>query len=242
MIAVVMAVMIMGCSYSNAQGLKDLLNGSTVTNLIEGVFSKSNLKISDLAGEWTTSGPAVCFQSDNLLKKAGGIAAAAALESKLNPYYEKYGFNGSVITIDKDGNFTMQVKKLQLKGTIEAKDAENGEFRFVFTGLGTKIGSATCYIQKTSKTLDLMFDATKLKSLLSTVAALSGASIAKTLSSVLDGYDGLCVGFKCNLTGQTPAADTNSTVGTQAEPDSMTNGTQIQQGIGSLLDLLNKRK
>ena len=78
----------------HAQGLGDLLkglggSGSTIGNLVEGVFTKTNLTLADLVGDYTSEGPAVAFKSDNLLKQAGGIAGAAALETKLKPYYEQ---------------------------------------------------------------------------------------------------------------------------------------------------------
>ena len=53
-------VMILSCSnMTNAQNLKDLLGklgggstSETVGNLLEGVFSSSNLKVQDLNGNW----------------------------------------------------------------------------------------------------------------------------------------------------------------------------------------------
>ena len=56
--------------------------GNTLGNLLEGVFSSSNITVQDLAGVWTSNGPAVCFQSENMLKKAGVIAAAAMVEKE----------------------------------------------------------------------------------------------------------------------------------------------------------------
>ena len=84
----------------NAQSLKDILNGvknagasteqSSSTDKIGGLISgianvlgKSNVEIADLEGTWKYNKPAVAFKSDNLLKKAGGTAAAEVIESKL---------------------------------------------------------------------------------------------------------------------------------------------------------------
>ena len=71
--------------------------GSTIGNILSGIFSKSDLTVEDLAGEYESDGPAITFKSDNFLQKAGGIAGAAALESKLQPYYQKYGITGRKI-------------------------------------------------------------------------------------------------------------------------------------------------
>ncbi|MDE6295937.1 MAG: DUF4923 family protein, partial [Muribaculaceae bacterium] len=122
--SVLLAVMAVLVPFSaNAIDIKDILGGAggTVGNLIEGVFTKTNLQVSDMVGEWTIDGSAVTFKSDNLLKKAGGVAAAAAIEAKLDPYYKQYGLTGGTITINNDSTFKLTVKKMTLSGTISKK-------------------------------------------------------------------------------------------------------------------------
>lgn len=194
-----MALMAMGfVQTAGAWDIKDVLGGSnvgeSVADFVEGVFTKTDLQVSDIAGTWTSDGSAVSFKSDNMLKKAGGVAAATALESKLDPYYKKYGLTGAVITITTDGKFTIQVKKLKLSGTVERNDDGSFEFKFKMTD-SVKLGSLTTYVQKSGSKMDIMFDATKMKKLVSSVAGLTGNNMVKTFSSLLDSYDGLCVGF-----------------------------------------------
>ena len=142
--------------------LEESVENGSVEDMIEGVFSTSKIEVSDLAGEWTSTGSAVCFQSENLLNKAGGVAAASTLESKINPYFEKYGLTGAVFTISSDGTFTLKVKKISVQGTITKVD--EGVFDFAFQAFGKKrIGTLKTYIQKTSKSMDIMFDASKLQ-------------------------------------------------------------------------------
>lgn len=235
-----------------AQGLFDILKGlgqstSTSTsgsngtgiigNLIEGIFNSSNITVADMTGNWDSTGPAVCFQGEGFLKKAGGVAAAAAIESKLAPYYEQYGLNNAVLTVDQAGNFTLKIKLLTMRGTItQAEGMEKGVFMFNFTALGSmKLGSLKTYVQKTSGTMDVMFDATKLKAFISAVAKLSGIKMAKTLSSLLDQYDGLCVGFHFSK-----VKGTSSGKGTSEEgrgTSNVYNGANGAAGIGSILDI-----
>ncbi|MGM9816316.1 MAG: lipocalin-like domain-containing protein [Lepagella sp.] len=206
---------IIGINTANAQSLSDFLNGdlgSTLGNIIEGVFTSSNIDIADLEGEWTISGPAVCFKSDDFLKNAGGLAAASAIETKMEPYYTKYGLTGAKLVIDAEGNYTLQIKnKYNISGTItRSEGAAQGTFDFNFGLLGRKVTSLTTYVQKTSQTMDIMFDASKFKTIISTIANISGMSLAKTISSLLNQYEGLCIGFK--LTGGSTQT-TNSGVG-----------------------------
>lgn len=197
--------LIFACSnMTNAQSLSDILGkigggdtAGTIGNLVEGVLSKSDLKVSDLQGTWKATGPAVCFKGDNFLKKAGGAAASATIETKLKPYYTKYGLTGATLTVNQDGTFELNIKKLKLSGTVElAQGGDKGVFVFNFKAMGkVNLGKITTYVQKTSKSMDVMFDATKLMKIVEAVAKYSNISIAKTLSSLLSSYDGMCVGF-----------------------------------------------
>lgn len=184
--------------------------GNTLGNLLEGVFSSSNITVQDLAGVWTSNGPAVCFQSENMLKKAGGIAAAAMVEKELSPYYSKLGLNGTVITIQTDGTFSMKTKMVTLNGTITQSDKGKGVFDFNFTMLGMKLASVTTYAEKTSKTLNIMFDASKLTNLLSAISKVVNIKTLSAITKILDMYDGLCIGFRTEKTG-TVAGEQQST-------------------------------
>ena len=228
-----------------AQGLGDLLGGllggqqggqtdnglgGTLGNLLEGVFSSSNITVADMEGEWTASGPAVCFQSENFLKQAGGKAAAAAIETKLAPYYEQYGLNNAQLTVNEDGTFTLVTGKIKLNGNITASEgAQKGVFMFNFTILGRQLMSLTTYVQKTSRSMDVMFDATKLKALMSAIAQFSGMKLAKAVSSILDSYDGLCVGF--NFEGGS-TKQTNTGIGSLLQGLGI-GGNQQSQGTDS---------
>lgn len=177
--------------------LKSLLGsaGGTVTNVVEGLLTKSDVSINEMAGNWEATGPAVTFQSENYLKKAGGAAVAGTIEDKLEPYYDKYGLTGATMDIDKDGKFTLKVKGISLKGTITKR--EDGNFDFSFTPFGSfKLGTIEAFVEKPLSGLNIMFNASKLKNLLSAVAGLTNNTLANTASSLLDSYDGMLIGFK----------------------------------------------
>ncbi|MCH5228404.1 MAG: DUF4923 family protein [Muribaculaceae bacterium] len=213
----------------NAQGIGDILGslgkngsdsssgsgvGDILGSVIEGVFTKTNLSLEDLVGEYQATGPAVTFKSENFLQKAGGIAGAATIESKLKPYYEQYGLNNMSLTVDEDANFTMKIKSLSLKGTIVKNDSEEGTFDFKFNVLGITLGKFTAYVEKSGKNLNLMFDATKLKSFISAVAKFTGNSMATALGNILDSYDGACIGWKMISTREDDNSGGSSALGT----------------------------
>ncbi len=246
--AIILSIALMAASAVQAQGLGDLLKGlgggsgesgtaSTIGNILSGIFSKSDLTVEDLAGQYESEGPAITFKSDNFLQQAGGLAGAAALETKLDPYYQKYGLNGMKLVIDKEGNFTLTVKNIPLSGTVVAKD-EKGEFTFNIMALKSmKIGQFTSYIQKSGNNLDLMFDAKKLKELISTIGKISGMQIAKTMSTLLDCYDGANIGFKMAYKGVAPAAE-----GQTQEEQVGSEQTEQASPVGTLFDILGKSR
>lgn len=243
---------------AQAQGLKDILSGlgsktgSTVENVIEGIFTKSDLTVDDVKGTWVSEGPAVCFKTENFLKKAGGIAAAATIETELAPYYNQYGLNGMKLTIESDGSFTMEIKKISLGGTLSPNPGE-GTFDFSFTAMGIPLGTYTAYVSAGRNTMDVMFDATKMKQFISAVARFTGNSMAKTVANILDSYDGACIGFKMKRQGTN--GDTTGTTGSRSvtgagqgsststkQSDSQNGDSSKKTGVDALRDLLNKKK
>lgn len=252
--SILIAALLLGSQQAvMAQSLGDLLKSVTgggsasdiLSNVIEGVFTKTNLTLADLVGEYKSEGPAVTFKSENFLQKAGGIAGAATIESKLNPYYEKYGLNGMTLTIDKDANFTMKIKAISLSGDITKNEAD-GTFEFNFKVKGFKLGKFTAYVEKSGSTLKLMFDATKLKSFISTVASFTGNSLAKTAGSILDSYEGMCIGFKMASTSSSslisPSNNSTTTTTTTPETESTQNNTNsvVSKGVEALKGLFKK--
>ncbi|MDE6548408.1 MAG: DUF4923 family protein [Muribaculaceae bacterium] len=189
--------------------LKDILGGAggALGNIVEGVFTKTDLTVEDIVGEWTATGSAVTFQSDNFLKKAGGSAAAGAVENQLDQYYSKFGLTGAVLTIEKDSTFTLTIKKLPIKGTISVKS--KGVFNFNFSAGGImKLGSMAAYVEKTPTGINVMFDADKIKKIMTLAATISGSKMVSTADKLLKEYDGICIGFK--MKGQSTNTTGNS--------------------------------
>ena len=183
-------------SCASSFDIKDILgkSGDAVEGLVDGLFTQTNLSVEQLAGTWTATGSAVSFQSENLLKKAGGGAVTNTIEKKLDSYYSKLGLTGGQLKIDKDGAFQLTIKKMTLKGTITKRD--DGNFDFTFTPFGNvKLGSVKTYVEKTTKGLNVMFDASKLQSILNTISGIAGNSTLSSVTNLLNGYDGICVGF-----------------------------------------------
>ncbi len=189
-------------------GVKNGGNGSSTTEKLAGLagalLSSDKISIESLHGSWAYKAPAVTFKSDNLLKKAGGAAVSETIEGKLASYYSKLGFTQMTLVVNEDNTFEMKIKKMTLKGTITEVTDKNSKANFVFSFKAAgkvSIGKLDTYVQKSALgTLSIMFDVSKLISLVEKVSTLTNLSSAKTLSSALSSYDGMCAGFEMSKT------------------------------------------
>lgn len=189
----------------NSDGILGAL-GSFIGNMT----ANKNFTVDDIAGQWTYSSPAVSFKSENALKNVGGAAAATAVENKLAPYYKTLGFMRTTLTIAKDHTFTMKMGIIPLKGTVEK--TEDGRLEFTFTGItGRSIGKVDAVATKSGSTLNLTFDATKFINILTSVAGKLNISTLNTLASLLNGYDGIYMGFRLKYTAEAPETTASTT-------------------------------
>lgn len=168
--------------------------GEALGSMLGSMIATDKFNVEELIGTWNYKSPAVGFASDNALKKIGGAAASTALESKLEPYYKQVGLNSVKLTVDKDLKFTMAIKGIKLTGTI-SKD-ENNQLVFAF-GMGKmKLANVKAIARKAGKKLDIVFDATKLMTVLDAVSKVAKLQSLTALNSLLQQYDGLYLGFK----------------------------------------------
>lgn len=185
-------------STSSSSGLSDLVGG------IAGALGLGNSQadIASLAGVWAYKAPAVSFKSDNLLNKAGGAAAASAVESKLAPYYKTAGLESLVVTIKSDSTFTFAMKKVTLSGTIE-RNSDGESYLFKFKALGkVSVGQMEGYISLNSSTnMSLTFDASRLVKIIEMAGSITGNSTIKGVSTLLGEYEGITAGFDLTRTG-----------------------------------------
>lgn len=165
-------------------------------SLIGNVVANNKFSIDDLVGTWNYASPAVSFQSENALMKIGGAGAATAVENKLAPYYQRLGFNKTTLTVDAEHNFTLKMGLLTLQGTVE-KDEEDNGLVFNFNAFGkVSLGKVKANATKAGKTLNLTFDATRLIQMLTKISSKLNISTLKTLSTLLNNYDGIYIGYK----------------------------------------------
>lgn len=230
--------------------------GDALGGLISGLLGSGQLSEADLAGVYQYTEPAITFKSDNLLQKAGGAAMAATIVDKLAPYYERAGMNNLVVTLTPEKEFQFAIGRVKMSGTFMRDSAQTSANSFIFTfnALGRiGLGNVAADVQLTGNNLIITFDASKLLSLVNTIAQFSGKQSLQAAASFLNSYDGLNCGFSLSKTAEVaPSATTNaeasSSKTSQAEaiknilsPSDTTTSSSTSNGLGSLLNKLKNR-
>lgn len=186
-------------SESAAAGSGDVLGnvisavagGSGLGNVLQSVLGLDKMTKANLVGTWTYNQPGCAFTSKELLAQAGGEVVASSLKEKLQPSFQKVGINSSStsITFNQDGTFAAKIAGKSWSGRYTFDEAT---YKVNLQGLLLNIN---CYAKKNSDGIGLLFEASKLLTILQTMTALSGNATAKTIGDIAGSYDGLRVGF-----------------------------------------------
>ena len=171
--------------------LTDVLQGGTISNVITSVIGAQTVTANDLVGSWKYSNPGCAFTSDKLLAKAGGEVVAAEIKSKMLPYYQQIGINSqnTVITFNQDGTYSANFRGTPMSGkwTFDAST-----YKVTLSGM---LLSINCYAKRNANGIALLFDASKLLTVLQTAAAMSGNSNIQAVGEISKSYDGVRLGF-----------------------------------------------
>ena len=199
--AMVMCMMLTLGISANAQSLSDILGAvassatSTTTNdLVSGITSVfSSSKQADknsIVGTWEYSEPAIVFQSDNLLTKAGASLAAKKLESQLQTQLNKYGIKSGALTItfNSDGTFSQTLGTKTMNGQWKVKSS-----KLYITYLGVRTIEITTQIS--GNKLQFVANANKLLALMKTMGSASSNTNIKTITSLMKSVNGMQAGI-----------------------------------------------
>ena len=186
-LAVVSALLLVTTNVQ-AQSWKDLFNKDNIEKVVNAVTGNQTI---DMTGTWTYSGSAIEFESDNLLQKAGGAAAAAVAEKKLDEQLAKVGIKDGQVsfTFNADSTFTSTVGKRTMTGTY-SYDATDKVVHLRYFKLLNMNAKVNC----TSTNMDLLFNSDKLLKLIAFISSKSSSTTLKTISSLADSYDGMMLG------------------------------------------------
>lgn len=169
--------------------------GSSINGILNNVIGSATFSQADLcAHTWKYSKPGCAFTSENLLAKAGGEIAASKIEEDLSKYYSKFGFSKSntYFTFKTDGTFAAKIDGKSWNGTYTFDEKTHA---IQLKGL---LLSASGFATRTANGISLLFEQKKLLTLVKTLSKLNltGSTTMSAVSSIVDNYDGVRIGFE----------------------------------------------
>lgn len=170
--------------------------GSSIINgILNNVIGSATFSQADLcAHTWKYSKPGCAFTSENLLAKAGGEIAASKIEEDLSKYYSKFGFSKSntYFTFKTDGTFAAKIDGKSWNGIYTFDEKTHA---IQLKGL---LLSASGFATRTANGISLLFEQKKLLTLVKTLSKLNltGSTTMSAVSSIVDNYDGVRIGFE----------------------------------------------
>ena len=168
---------------------------SIISGILNNVIGSATFSQADLcAHTWKYSKPGCAFTSENLLAKAGGEIAASKVEEDLSKYYSKFGFSKSntYFTFKTDGTFAAKIDGKSWNGTYTFDEKTHA---IQLKGL---LLSASGFATRTANGISLLFEQKKLLTLIKTLSKLNltGSTTMSAVSSIVDNYDGVRIGFE----------------------------------------------
>nr|WP_295288630.1 DUF4923 family protein [uncultured Prevotella sp.] len=168
---------------------------SIISGILNNVIGSATFSQADLcAHTWKYSKPGCAFTSENLLAKAGGEIAANKIEEDLSKYYTKFGFSKSntYFTFKTDGTFAAEIDGKSWNGTYTFDEKTHA---IQLKGL---LLSASGFATRTTNGISLLFEQKKLLTLIKTLSKLNltGSTTMSAVSSIVDNYDGVRIGFE----------------------------------------------
>ena len=182
-------------SSSSSSSTSSSSSSTSLSSLIGSVIGAfvSTTSASSIVGTWSYTEPAVQFESDNLLAKAGGAVACSSVVEKVEPYYEKLGITEGKfsVTLNEDSTCSYTIGSKTYSGTYTFDDDANT----LTIKTSAKISLPKAYISVSGSEMAWTYDSTKLLTIATALGSASGNSTLSGLASVASMYDGMKLGF-----------------------------------------------
>ncbi len=182
-------------SIGSALGLrKKTSTAATIVKILGSVlgqFYDSTTKTA-LVGKWTYDEPAIQFESENLLKKAGGVVASQGVADKISPYYDMLGFKSGSFSLElkEDNTCIYTVGGRTFNGTYDFDDKEKK-----ITLKTPLFPLPTAYLSVAGDQMAVTFDSSKLLNVVQVAGLVSSQPTLSAVGKLADTYDGMKTGF-----------------------------------------------
>ena len=192
-IAALLMPMTTSCSTSRHNAGRDLHPDDVFTMTEDDIANETRRINLTLQGDWKYNAPSVGVSGKNLLAGIAKPIAKGKLKKKLKNAYKKIGLDKArpQFVFNVDGTCSMKLMGASVRGTYNYNPTTE---KITFKWHGVPMNASLKRDGK--KKLQLTFDADKLLSLMSLLGRFSDSSTIKALSTLLDNYEDVMVGFE----------------------------------------------
>lgn len=187
------------CQFLNAQ--TDDNSGQKTVSVFHQTFDKVsnffNSSPKEFIGTWNYKGTACKFETENLLKKAGGAIVATQVEKQFDEYCNKLGIkeNGNCyFTFNEDSTYSAKLGLIKISGKY-SYDYQTNELVLSYL---RGIGKLKAFPIRSGNRMKLMFDADGFLKLMKTLSTFTKDNSIEILAAMDDMYDGMLLGFDLN--------------------------------------------
>ena len=198
-----LSIMLLISAVGNAQSKTAATSeNNKSTSVLGNLWSKiagSSLPLinKDLVGKWEFQGTACSFETENLLKKAGGAVVASQVESKFDDYCTKAGIRKGTanFTFNADNTYSAHLGLAKLSGKYQVNDSTQLVTMTYLFGMG----KLSAVAHKSGSNMQLLFDADSMLKLMKVISKFTDSTSVVVLGKVADMYDGMLLGFDLDL-------------------------------------------
>ena len=181
-----------GSIFGGRKKVKTIKKIVKIIGSVLGQFYDTTTKKS-LVGDWTYAEPAIQFETQSFLDKAGGVVASQTVADNIAPYFNILGFKQGNLSISlrEDNTCTYTLGGKTYQGTYDYDD-ENKKIT-----LKTPLFPLpAAYISVAEDQMALTFDSRKILPLIQALGLVStDQTPVSAVSTLASSYDGMKTGF-----------------------------------------------
>ncbi len=171
----------------------DKSSGNVLEDILNTVMGKTPLTYKNMEGTWNFNKSAVAFETDNLLKKAGGAVIASQVQAKLDESTKSLGINSTntTFTFHADSTYSAKIRGVKISGkyTIDPKT------KTVKMNYLMGVASMNAVAVVSTRDMKLLFDADSFLKLMKFISQFTNNTSIEVLGKMADMYDGMLMGF-----------------------------------------------
>ena len=191
-VSILLMLTLTASCHSSQQATGDL-NPNQVFTVTEDDIARETLQINRmLSGQWKYNGPSVGVSGKNVLAGIAKPLAKSKMKKKLKKAFKSIGLEKARpnFEFNEDGTCAISIMGARVKGSYNYNPTTQ---KVTFKWHGVPLSAN---LRRDGKKLHMTFEADKLISLITLMGRFSDSSTIKALTTLLDNYEDVMVGFE----------------------------------------------